>query len=134
MYAGSHDRPVQGTYCLQPLEHWDFEFESHSRHGYVSTFLCRSVSVVALRQADPPSRESYQMSKNRFISFKRQILNRKSPEGLIRIHLPNIMLHTAVCPPNANPMRRRSPKKSITQHRLVPWFMIYMHRFIQICQ
>jgi hypothetical protein len=32
--------------------------------------LCCPVQVVALRRADPPSKESYQMSKNRFVSFK----------------------------------------------------------------
>jgi hypothetical protein len=48
--------------------------------------LCCPMQVVALRQADPPSKESYQMYKNRFISFRSQILNRKKPEGLIWIY------------------------------------------------
>jgi hypothetical protein len=49
--------------------------------------LCYPVWVVALRWAGPPSMESYQMSKNRFISFRSQILNWKGPGGLIRIYL-----------------------------------------------
>jgi hypothetical protein len=44
------------------------------------------VYVVTLRRADPPSKESYQMYKNRVISFRSQILNPKRPEGLIRIY------------------------------------------------
>jgi len=39
-----------------------------------------------LRRADPPSKESYQMSKNRFVSFRSKILNRNRPEDLIRIY------------------------------------------------
>jgi hypothetical protein len=35
----------------------------------------------------PPSKESYQLSKySRFIIFRSQILNRKRPEGLLRIY------------------------------------------------
>jgi hypothetical protein len=45
--------------------------------------LCRPMWVM--RRVDPPSKESYQMSKNRFINFRNQILNRKRPEGLIWI-------------------------------------------------
>jgi hypothetical protein len=41
------------------------------------------VQVVAIRRAAPPSKESSQISKNRFISFKSQILNRNRPEDLI---------------------------------------------------
>jgi hypothetical protein len=48
--------------------------------------LCCPVQVVALRRADPPSKESHQMSKNGFISFGLQILNLKRPEGVIRIY------------------------------------------------
>jgi hypothetical protein len=48
--------------------------------------LCCPVQVVALWRADPLSKESYRMSKNRFISFRSKILNRKGPEGLIRIY------------------------------------------------
>jgi len=40
---------------------------------------------VALRRADPPSKEPYRMSKNTS-SFRNQILNRKRPEGAIRIY------------------------------------------------
>jgi hypothetical protein len=39
-----------------------------------------------MRRADPPSKESHQTSKNRFISFRSQILNRNRPEGLIQIY------------------------------------------------
>jgi hypothetical protein len=38
-----------------------------------------------LATAWPPSKEYNQMYKNRLIIFKRQIANRKMPEGLIRI-------------------------------------------------
>jgi hypothetical protein len=48
--------------------------------------LCCPVQIVALQRADPPSKESYQMSKNRFISYVSQILNRNRTEGLIRIN------------------------------------------------
>jgi hypothetical protein len=44
------------------------------------------VYVVALRWSELPSKKSYQVSKNRFISFRSQILNRKRPESLIRIY------------------------------------------------
>jgi hypothetical protein len=43
--------------------------------------LCCPVQVVALRLANPPSKKSYQMSSNRFISTNSQILNRNRPEG-----------------------------------------------------
>jgi hypothetical protein len=55
----------------------------------VSAFFCVALSCVyveALRRADPPSKESYQMTKNNLISFRSQILNRKRPEDLIRIY------------------------------------------------
>jgi len=45
-----------------------------------------------LRRADPPSKQSYQMSKNRFISSRSQSLNRKKPEGLVRIYFTNCIL------------------------------------------
>jgi hypothetical protein len=47
--------------------------------------LCYPVYVAALRRANPPSKESFQMSKNRFINFRSQILNRNRPEILIQI-------------------------------------------------
>jgi hypothetical protein len=40
---------------LRSLEHWDLGFESHLRHGWLSTFilcLCLPVYVAALRRAD----------------------------------------------------------------------------------
>jgi hypothetical protein len=40
-----------------------------------------------LAMADPPSKGSYQMSRNRFISFRSQILNWNRPESLIRIYI-----------------------------------------------
>jgi hypothetical protein len=43
--------------------------------------LCCPVSVEALQRADPPSKESDQMSRNRFISFRSQILNQKNARG-----------------------------------------------------
>jgi len=38
--AGPDRRAVSDTYCLMPLEHWDREFESHSRHVCVPAFSC----------------------------------------------------------------------------------------------
>jgi hypothetical protein len=46
----------------------------------------RCMDVEALRRADPPSKEFYQMSKNRLISFRSQVLIRKRPDGVIRIY------------------------------------------------
>jgi hypothetical protein len=53
-------RSIQGMNCLRPLEHWDRWFEFHSRHGCLrfSAFVLFCVQVVALRRADPPSKES----------------------------------------------------------------------------
>jgi hypothetical protein len=51
-----------------------------------------------MRRADPPSKESYQMSKNTFIRFRSQILNRKRPEGLIRIYF-TLQVNTMVAEP-----------------------------------
>jgi len=34
-----------------------------------------------------PSKESYRMSENRFMSFRSQILNWNRPESLIRIYI-----------------------------------------------
>jgi hypothetical protein len=55
-------------YCILPLEHWDLEFESHSRHGCMYVFLlylCCHVTVEASHQADRPTKKSYQISINR---------------------------------------------------------------------
>jgi hypothetical protein len=46
------------------LEHWDWGFESHSRHGCLCAFilfvlLC--VQAATLRRADPPSTEFYRL-------------------------------------------------------------------------
>jgi hypothetical protein len=48
--------------------------------------LCCPVWVEGLRRADPPSKESNRMSKNNFVSFRSQILNRNRQEGLIWIY------------------------------------------------
>jgi hypothetical protein len=64
--------PSSLKYVL-PLEHWDHGFESHSRYGRVFAFCCvvlSCVKVEALRRADPPSKEFYQLC-NRFISFRK---------------------------------------------------------------
>jgi hypothetical protein len=42
---------------LRPLKHWDRGFQSHSRHG------CPRLSCIGSRLADPPSKESYRLSK-----------------------------------------------------------------------
>jgi hypothetical protein len=45
---------------------WDCGFESHSRHECLSTFiLCLycSMKIAAMCLADPPSKESYRLSK-----------------------------------------------------------------------
>jgi hypothetical protein len=51
---------------LCALKDGDRGFESHSRHGCVcacvySVFGMSCVSVAGLRQADPPSKESYRL-------------------------------------------------------------------------
>jgi hypothetical protein len=50
-------------YCLRSLGSRDSGFESHSGHGYlVFVYVCRvCVQVEALRRADHPSKESYQL-------------------------------------------------------------------------
>jgi hypothetical protein len=47
--------------CIRPLKHWDHGFESHSRHGCLFVLFC--VQVVALRWANPSSKESYRLCK-----------------------------------------------------------------------
>jgi hypothetical protein len=62
--------------CLRPLEHWGRGFESHSRHRCLPMFilcLCFPVQVAALRRADPPSKESYRLSKNEETEVKRSV-------------------------------------------------------------
>jgi len=77
------------TYCLRPLEHWDRGFESRSRHVCVSAFFCVVLSYVGSGFATGwfLVQGVLRNVKNRFISFRRQILNRKRPEGLIRIYI-----------------------------------------------
>jgi hypothetical protein len=48
--------------------------------------LCCPVEVVALRRADPPSKESYQMSKKLIHKFQKSNSESERPEGLIRIY------------------------------------------------
>jgi hypothetical protein len=50
--------------CNRSLEHWDRGFKYHSMHGCLSAFilcLCCPVQVAALRPADPPSKESWDL-------------------------------------------------------------------------
>jgi hypothetical protein len=52
--------------CFRPLEHWDFGFESHLRHGRLCVFILFVVPFVqeaALRRVDPPSNDSYRLYK-----------------------------------------------------------------------
>jgi hypothetical protein len=37
--ADHSDRAVWGMYSVRPLEHWDRELESHSRHGCLCAFI-----------------------------------------------------------------------------------------------
>jgi hypothetical protein len=55
----------------------------------VSAFFCVVLSCVSsgLATADPPSKESYEMSKNRFIKSINQTVNQRRAEGLIGIYL-----------------------------------------------
>jgi hypothetical protein len=57
--------PSKERNILSLLKHWDRGFESHSRHACLSAFLLYSfcpVQIAGLRQADPPSKESYRLS------------------------------------------------------------------------
>jgi hypothetical protein len=52
---------------FRPLRHWDHGFESYSRQGCLSVFILfvlSCVQVAALRQTDPPPKESYLLCKN----------------------------------------------------------------------
>jgi hypothetical protein len=65
--VGYGSRAVLGVHCLRSLGSRDRGFESQSGHGrlvfvYVCAFFCVCVQVEALRQADHPSKESYQLS------------------------------------------------------------------------
>jgi hypothetical protein len=55
----------------------------------VSAFLCRAVMCMERPFDGPiPRLGSIQyVQKNRFINFRSQVLNRKMPEGLMRIYL-----------------------------------------------
>jgi hypothetical protein len=67
VFADHSGRAVWSMNRLLPLEQGDHGFESHSRHGCLiymclySVFLLSCVEVVALRRADPPSKESYRL-------------------------------------------------------------------------
>jgi hypothetical protein len=50
--------------CLRQLEHWGRGLGFHSRHKFMCVFILFVLScvyVVALRRADPPSKESYRL-------------------------------------------------------------------------
>jgi hypothetical protein len=47
---------------IRSLERWDRGSESHSKHRYLVVFILCLCQVVALRQADPPTKESYRLS------------------------------------------------------------------------
>jgi hypothetical protein len=84
-----NETPVTVTVNLRneifrPLEHWNREFESHSRHIHMpECFLCFccSMLVVILWRADPLSKESYQHFIRFIVSDK--VLNANTPEDLI---------------------------------------------------
>jgi hypothetical protein len=46
-----------------PASLLDHGFESHSRHRCLSTFILCLCKIATLWQADPPSKESYRLSK-----------------------------------------------------------------------
>jgi hypothetical protein len=61
------DRAISGMKRFHSLEHWGRGFESHSRHGCLSTFilcLCCIVYVEALGLADLSFKESYRLYKD----------------------------------------------------------------------
>jgi hypothetical protein len=53
---------------IRPFKDWDRGFESHSKNGCLRLFpcLCCPVLVAALQRADPPFKESYQLSITAF--------------------------------------------------------------------
>jgi hypothetical protein len=62
--ANQRGSAVYGMKCLRPLERWDRGFEFNSRYRCLHLFcLCCPVCVAALRRANPPSKESYRLSK-----------------------------------------------------------------------
>jgi hypothetical protein len=64
IWLGHSGRAVWGVNRFRHVEHWDRGFESHSRHGCLCPFILFVlffVQVVALRRADPPSKESYRL-------------------------------------------------------------------------
>jgi hypothetical protein len=66
--AGHGSRAVLDMHCLRSLKSRDRGFESHPGHGclvfvYVYEFFCVCVQVEALRRADDPPKESYQLCK-----------------------------------------------------------------------
>jgi hypothetical protein len=71
--------------CLRPPKDWDRGYETHSKHGCLyGLVLCLScpVYVATLRWADPPSKDSDQLSVWSIIS--EVILSENTPESLIR--------------------------------------------------
>jgi hypothetical protein len=50
---------------LRPLKHWDGGFELWMSVCVYSVFAMSCLQVEALRQADPPSRESYDCVKHK---------------------------------------------------------------------
>jgi hypothetical protein len=63
IWADHSGLSVWGMKCLSSLERWDRGFESYSRHEGLFSFILCLCEVVALRRADPPSKESYRLSK-----------------------------------------------------------------------
>jgi hypothetical protein len=71
-------------HVLSSLEHWDFGFESCSRHGYVSAFLCVVFSCVGRGLASGWSPvQGVLPNVHRFINSEKLILSRNRPWGLI---------------------------------------------------
>jgi hypothetical protein len=59
--TGPRGSAVQGSYGIGPPEHWDREFESRSRHGYMSTFF--SVVLSRIRKGFAMDRSPIQEVK-----------------------------------------------------------------------